>query len=60
MSNQTPQLFLFVLARDEGTGRIVVDFDAFLRFNARIDEELSGLVDRWADNASPSLYLFRR
>ena len=37
-----------ILCDDEGTGRIAVDLEAFVRFTAQLDADLGKLEARWS------------
>lgn len=48
MSTNTHSPLMLVLQRHSPGGRLAVDLQSFLRFNAEIDSRLQDLESRWA------------
>jgi hypothetical protein len=53
MTDEHKQALLLVLCRGADGHRVAVELESFLRFNARMDQDLQQLVDRWSDYITP-------
>lgn len=46
MTGELPQTVLVMISDEAGAGRIVVELDAFIRFNIELDRQLADLESR--------------
>lgn len=53
MTQPLPEPVFLVLAEEEAGGRIVVDLEAFVRFNILMDESLTELEAKWSHLGPP-------
>jgi hypothetical protein len=54
MSPESHAPLVLVLSRRSAGGRLAVDLQSFLRFNAQMDQQLELLVKRWSDFSTPA------
>ncbi len=60
MPPKLPEKYFVVLEQNDNGGRLMVDLEAFARFDLWIDQELASLEEKFADFASPRTVLLQR